>query len=414
MTEEWHTLLESDSKGVIISSMKNFTLIIENDPQLANIVYNEMTKNIDIIGEVPWNNSDHRGWNSNDFSCLEVYLEKTYRLYAPTKCKDALYAFVSTHRRHHPIKAYLEGLKWDKVERLDRLLISFFNAEDNEYTKMVTRKTLVAAITRLYNPGIKYDYVLVLCGDQGIGKSTLFSKLGKNWYSDAMNISDMKDKTACEKMQGVWIMELGELAGLKKMDVEIVKSFISRQNDKYRPAYGLYVEDHPRSGIIVGTTNSRNGFLRDVTGNRRFWPVMVYKGEKKIWDIESRIVDQIWAEAYQRYLAHEPLYLNVKDEIQAAERQRISMEQDPRTGIVEDYLERTNPTRLCLMQIWCECLGKKREDMMRNDAYELEAILTQIGGWEVYSKNASGKTRIENYGVQKTYVRKDGEKNGQV
>ena len=172
---------------------------------------------------------------------------------------------VSVERLYHPIKNYLSALKWDGVERLDTLLVDYLGAEDTPYVRAVTRKTLVAAVARIYRPGTKFDSILVLNGSQGIGKSTLFSKLGGSWYSDSLSISDMKDKTAPEKLQGYWILELGELAGIKKMDVETVKSFITRTDDKYRQSYGVSVESHPRSCIIVGTTNSDGGFLRDIT-----------------------------------------------------------------------------------------------------------------------------------------------------
>lgn len=148
--------------------------------------------------------------------------------------------------------------------------------------RAATRKTLTAGVARIYEPGVKFDSILVLNGPQGIGKFTFFARLGKKWYSDSLTIADMKDKTAPEKLQGYWLLEISELAGMKKMDVETVKSFITRTDDKYRQSYGVSVESHPRSCIIVGTTNSDGGFLRDITGNRRFWPVHVPGGSAQI------------------------------------------------------------------------------------------------------------------------------------
>lgn len=185
-------------------------------------------------------------------------------------------------------------------------------AENTPYVRAVTRKTLVAAVARIYEPGVKFDSVLVLNGPQGCGKSTFFAKLGREWYSDSLTISDMKDgKTAAEKLQGYWLLELGELAGIKKVDVETVKSFVTRTDDKYRQSYGTTVESHPRECVIVGSTNSEGGFLRDVTGNRRFWPVHVTgKGKYRGWDLTPETVDQIWAEAISIYKDGEELYLN--------------------------------------------------------------------------------------------------------
>ena len=399
--------LEKDDHGNVISSIGNFVYILHNDKNLENIVYNELSKSIDVIGELPW---EYRsgGWNSCDLSSLLYYLESNYKLYSPIKCRDALGAYLISNRRYHPIKRYLENLTWDKEERIDTLLIDSLGAEDTEYTRMVIRKTLIAAVKRVMEPGVKFDTVLVLCGPQGIGKSTLFERLGKQWYSDSMTISDMKDKTAAEKLQGIWVMELGELAGLRKMDTEMIKSFLSRTNDRYRPTYGQYVESHLRSGIIVGTTNSKDGFLRDITGNRRFWTVFCNgDGKKKSWELTENDIDQLWAEAVYAYKNGESIYLNESMEQVAKRTQKYALESDPRQGLVETFLEEKKYKQICLMQIWCECLEKRRSDMKRSDALELEGILLKIGDWEPYSGNASGKLRFGEYGVQKAFVKKE-------
>lgn len=411
---EWMRGLETDAHGNLMSTLSNISKIIEHDEALKGIMFNELSGYFDTVEPLPWREKAG-GWGQNDLACLELYLEQVYGIYAPARCREALTAYLSTGRRFHPIKRYLEGLRWDGRKRLDTLLIDYLSAEDSRYTRMVTRKTLTAAVARVYEPGIKFDHVLVLCGMQGIGKSTLFSLLGGPWYSDSMTISDMKDKTACEKLQGVWIMELGELAGIRKVDVEIVKSFISRQNDIYRPAYGQYVENHMRGCIIVGTTNADNGFLRDVSGNRRFWPVQLRRKPGDPWRLFELDADQVWAEAYRAYLNKEPLYLSNQDEADAEKIQREALEVDPRAGIIEEYLGNPNITAVCLMELWCECLGRHRQDMKKRDVYELEAILHRTGEWELYQENSSGKMRTKNYGVQRTFVRKKGkghEENG--
>lgn len=272
-------------------------------------------------------------------------------------------------------------------------------------------------------------------GAQGMGKSTLFALLGKEWFSDSLSISDMKDKTAPEKLQGYWILELSELNGIKKVDVEVVKSFITRTDDKYRQAYGTTVENHPRSCVIVGTTNSDGGFLRDITGNRRFWPVRVTgRGKYHPWDLTE--VDQIWAEAIEYFKNGEELFLKGEVAAEAYSRQRDAMETDDREGIVQEYLDRLLPdgwdkydlfqrrtylddgefggqnaegtvqrTRVCAMEIWCECFGKARESLKKTDAYEIESILYKLGNWQRYDGNSQNKLRIPGYGLQRTYIR---------
>lgn len=432
--ENWQTLLELDKQGKVKDTMANIAAIVSHDENLKSIVYNEFKGCIDVIGPLPWKQVKP-GFNDSDVANAKLYFERVYGIWSPTKFKDALLAVVAAERIYHPIKNYFAGLTWDGVPRLDSLLIDYCGAEDTPYTRAVTRKTLCAAVARVYEPGRKFDSILVLSGPQGIGKSTFFAKLGGAWYSDSLAISDMKDKTAAEKLQGYWILELGELAGIKKVDVETVKSFVTRVDDKYRQAYGMVVESHPRSCIIVGTTNSESGFLRDITGNRRFWPVQVSEhGSHHPWDLEE--IDQVWAEAIQAYKDGESLFLSGEVAQMAYAKQQEAMESDDREGLVQDYLDRLLPEnwdnmdlyqrrtflgggefedtptegnvrreRVCIMEIWCECFGKERQNLKKADSYELEGILNKIGGWERYTGNASGKMRISGYGIQRAFIR---------
>lgn len=438
--ENWQTLLELDKQGKVKDTMANIAAIVSHDENLQSIVYNEFKGCIDVIGPLPWKQVKP-GFNDSDVANAKLYFERVYGIWSPTKFKDALLAVVAAERIYHPIKNYFAGLTWDGVPRLDSLLIDYCGAEDNPYTRAVTRKTLCAAVARVYEPGRKFDSILVLSGPQGIGKSTFFAKLGGAWYSDSLAISDMKDKTAAEKLQGYWILELGELAGIKKVDVETVKSFVTRVDDKYRQAYGMVVESHPRSCIIVGTTNSESGFLRDITGNRRFWPVQVSeRGSHHPWDLEE--IDQVWAEAIQAYKDGESLFLSGEVAQMAYAKQQEAMESDDREGLVQDYLDRLLPEnwdnmdlyqrrtflgggefedtptegtvrreRVCIMEIWCECFGKERQNLKKADSYELEGILNKIGGWERYTGNASGKMRISGYGIQRAFIRNENAKN---
>lgn len=436
--DNWEAQLEIDKTGSIKDTMTNICIILRNDKNLQGIVYNQFKNMLDVTEPAPPWKQVKPGWSDTDLACAKMYFERNYGIWSPTKFKDALLAVTSSERIYHPIKEYLSTLEWDGIDRIDTLLVDYLGAEDTPYVRAVTRKTLVAAIARIYKPGTKFDSILVLNGAQGMGKSTLFALLGKQWFSDSLSIADMKDKTAPEKLQGYWILEISELNGMKKVDVETVKSFITRTDDKFRQAYGVSVESHPRSCVIVGTTNSDGGFLRDITGNRRFWPVRVTgKGKYHPWELTE--IDQIWAEAIEYYKQGEELFL--KDELAAAAyaMQRDAMETDDREGLVCEYLDRLLPEdwdkmdlferrnfldgsdfgnsqkkgtvqrdRVCAMEIWCECFGKSREAIKKADSYEIEGILYKMGGWVRYSGNSSGKLRIPGYGVQKAYVRCDG------
>jgi len=430
----WQLELELNKNGSVKDTPTNILTIMRHDPRLQGIAYNQMKHLMDVNGPLPWEQVKD-GWNDADHANLKMYFDKHYGIWSPAKIKDALLTAAS-ERVFHPIRDYLDALPvWDGTERLDSLLIDYLGAEDNNYTRAVMRKTMVAAVARIYEPGKKFDYILVLNGPQGIGKSTFFAKLGGQWFSDSLTVSDMRDKAGAEKLQGYWILELGELAGLRKMDVETVKSFITRTDDKFRQSYGVNVENHPRQCIIVGSTNNISGFLRDITGNRRFWPVRVSGGKKSVWEMND--IDQIWAEALKYYRDGESLILSAEEERIAFDEQRDAMEADDREGLIIDYLETllpenwdkmdlyerrsylagesefgsTMPTgsvrreKVCVHEIWCECLGKDKTNLRRQDSFEIIGVLMRIGGWETYSGNKQGQTRFPIYGNQKTFCR---------
>lgn len=431
---DWQKHLNIDKNGKVVEDIGNYVLILRHDENLQSMAFNKHRDGIDARGELPWQQMKD-GWNDTDDAALAVYLNKVYGLYSPTKMRPAILA-VAAERAYHPVQEYLEHLPaWDNVPRVERLLVDYFGAEDTSYTRAVTRKTLVAAIARIYKPGTKFDSVLILNGPQGIGKSTLFAKLAGQWFSDSLAVTDMRDKSGPEKLQGYWILELGELAGMKKTDVETIKSFISRVDDKYRASYGTNVESHPRQCVIVGSTNNENGFLRDITGNRRFWPVRISgESEKHTWDITEEIVEQIWAEALVIYARGEKLYLEGEDAKLAVKEQSDAMEVDDREGLVRTYLEKLLPegwdgmsifdrrnflngsefggggrvgtvrrTKVCNMEIWCECFGKEPSTMKKTDSYELTAIMNRIG-WKKYAGTKTGTCHFAIYGKQRAMV----------
>lgn len=433
----WQTKLELDKNGGISESLTNFVTILRYDQRLHEIAYNEHSCGISIRDAelLPWDQLK-TGWSDADLASLTAYLDRVYHIFSPSKLKNALLT-ITAERSFHPIKEYLEGLPaWDGKKRLETLLIDYLGAEDSSYVRAVTRKTLVAAVARVYEPGIKFDTVLVLSGPQGIGKSMFFAKLGGIWFSDSLTISDMRDKTGAEKLQGFWIMEIGEMNGIKKVEVETVKSFASRQDDKFRVAYGTVVESHPRQCVICGTSNSQH-FLRDVTGNRRFWPVQV-TGECSLhpWNMDKPLLEQIWAEALILYNAGEELILKGNDAEMAAEKQQEALENDEREGLVREYLDKLLPAdwaklslsekrmylagdefttqnragvaprdKVCNLEIWAECFGREPANIRKQDSYELNAIMAKLDGWKRYDGNKSGKLSFKDYGSQIAYVR---------
>lgn len=427
----WQAQLQYEPKSAVLkNNLHNITLIMQNDPLLKNIVFNQQTDGMEIKGEVPWKHPS-KYWRDADDAQLISYIDSHYGTFSQRNY-DIAVTKVTDDRSYHPIREYLSNLpKWDGVPRVDTLLIDYLGAQDNEYVRAVTRKMLCAAVQRVWTPGIKYETMLVLSGPQGIGKSTLIARLAGEWFSDSLSLSDTKDKTAAEKLQGYWILEIGELAGMRKTEEEILRSFLSCQNDVYRAAFARRPMPHLRQCIFFGTTNALNGYLRDTTGNRRFWPVRVNgKGTKHSWELTASDVAQIWAEVSVLVAAGEDLTLSPELEKFAEQEQRGALESDEREGLVREYLEALLPedwdsmdlyerrnflsgnaiaahgrvgtvarTRVCTLELWCELFGRDQGSMKRADSSALTAMLIKMG-W----KRTEKKERLKLYGPQVVYV----------
>jgi predicted P-loop ATPase len=431
---EWAKDLKIDGKGKYLSIAPNINLIIKNDPKLkGGFKYNEFDNKRYIFRSLPWRNgiTDPEIVRNVDYSGIRNYIESIYDIVGNLKIDDSLALEFERHS-YHPIKNYLSGLKWDGVERVDTLLVEYFGALDNIYTREAIRKMLVGAVARIFNPGCKFDYVLTLVSEEGTGKSTFVKKLGKQWFSDTF--LTVTGKEAYEQIQGAWLIEIAELAGLRKAEIESVKHFITKQEDCFRPAYGRVSETYKRQCVFFGTTNDRS-FLKEPSGNRRFLPIDVNPEEVKK-DLFSKEFDdsinQIWAEAVQLYRDGEHLFLSVEANKIANVERRSHVETDERAGLVEDYLEKLLPKDwktktideralffqmgetlekgdrrdyICVVEIWCECLSKDRKDMTRYNTREINNIMKGLQGWQYKTT-----TKIFGpYGKQKYYARKDRE-----
>jgi hypothetical protein len=294
----WISRLTRDGNGNYQKTVNNIILILQNDPLLkGKIVTDEFANRGLVLGSVPWNHAvEKRQWLDPDDSGFFWYMEMYYGITSRDKLDDAL-AIVGGQNMINDVKRYLKGLKWDGIKRVDTLLSVYLGAEDNAYTRAVMRKSLCAAVARAIIGSVKYDYMPIFTGPQGIGKSTFLSILGKEWFSDSLTSFEGKD--AAELIQGTWINEVGELTAMTKQETSAVKQFLSKREDIYRAAYGRRTERYPRRCVFFGTSNDSE-FLKDTTGNRRFWPVDVgaHLAKKSVWEDLPKEVDQIWAEAY--------------------------------------------------------------------------------------------------------------------
>lgn len=433
---DWLEKMDLDKKGRVKPTAHNIILILQNDPNLAGkIAWNEFSNRPVIRGDMPWRKiSEGEYWQDRDDASLRNYLEAIYTIVGQGKIHDAL-TEVQGKNKFHPIRDYLGGLEWDGILRLDSLMIDYLGAEDSTFVKAVTRKIFVAAVARVMKPGVKFDNVLVMVGPQGVGKSYLIKLLGQKWHSDS--VVTVQGKEAYEQLQGAWIIELAELSATRKAEAEAVKHFISKQEDSYRVAYGRQISIFPRQCVFFGSTNDFT-FLKDKTGNRRFWPVMVNVQPKKknLWkDMDQHEIDQIWAEALDAYVNNESLYLGKDMEKEAIERQEKHTEESEKFGLIQDYLDRLLPEdwdvmdimerrdflhgndfavpkegtearqRVCAMEIWVELFGSDPKMLTPIQAREINDILRRMPGWKAYSKG-SGKIRFgTQYGLQRAFVR---------
>ena len=425
--EDWQSTLELTNNGDIKQTIENAVIILRHDPCLAGrLALNEMDHNTVILSSLPWREVKGQSqWVDSDDAALRFYLERTYGLTGKDRIYDAVNV-VAQEAAFHPVRDYLDSCAWDGVPRVDTLLVDYLGAEDSEYTRAVTRKSLVAAVARIYRPGCKFDYMLTIRGRQGLGKSALIAKLGGEWFSDTF--TTMQGKDAYEQALGVWIVEIGELAGMRKAEAETIKLYISKQSDRFRPAYGRRIQEFPRQCIFIGTTNETQ-FLRDATGNRRFWVVDTpNKPERDMWEeLTPDMVRRVWAEAVELYRAGESLFLPGYLERQAREVQESYEEENPRAGIVAEYLDRLLPeswesmdiysrrqwlendnpgtvkrTTVCNMEIWAEALNGNPDKLDRYAMKEIRDIMASLPEWRYQGNNL---ITVKPYGRQRYYTR---------
>lgn len=430
--DAWLTELGVNRKtGEADSTIANAALILRNDPRLRGaFAINQFSMRPVVRRDLPWRRAkDGDLWEDADDANLLLYMEQKWRLVGENKIRNA-WTVVANENAYHPVREYLDGLVWDGTERLDTLLVRYMGAEDTPYTRAVTRKWMTAAVKRMYQPGCKFDAMLVLVGAQGIGKSRLAAILSRGWFTDSLTCMDGKE--AYEAIRGSWIIEVAELAAARRSEQEAQKKFISSQVDTYRPAYGRNVVSLPRQCVFYGSTNDMEP-LKDDTGARRYWPVLcagVNHGQHIGLEEE---VDQLWAEAVVRYRAGETLWLDdqaVAEEAQAT--QEMMTVQDTALGELMEYLDTPLPDnwetrtpeerrayiwgdtlddhaaathlRTCVsaVEVRVELLGEPRATFKRDQVSAgILSALNRAPGWTKGKK----RRKLRGYGAQWVYYR---------
>lgn len=428
-SDEWMFNLKRNSNGIIEKTIDNILLVLENDPLVkGKIALDDFANRGLVLGALPWDSGEKkRFWNDTDDAGLRHYLEKVYGIIGKEKIYDATSLCAHKHK-FNSVRDYLLSVKWDGVPRLESIFIDYFGADDNDYTKEVAKKSFVAAVARVMQPGIKFDNMVIISGAQGIGKSTFFSYLGKDWFSDSL--VTFEGKEAAELIQGRWLIEVGELSGMTKSETNTVKQFLSKTDDIYREAYGRRTAQFPRKCVFFGTTNDTE-YLKDPTGGRRFWPVDANseKATKSVFTDLPTEVDNIWAEAFVFWQLGEPLYLSKNVEKMARKQQEDHREVSAKAGTVMEFINKRIPAdwdsytldqrraywsfdyksyrgdltkrdRVCAAEVWTECFNKEISTSKRQDIMEINGILR---GMEELTYNKKSM-RFGCHGIQRGFI----------
>lgn len=435
---DWIAQLEvSATTGLPKKTTDNIIIILENDPMLrGKLRFDEFSNRVQVVGALPWDSqraaAEVRSWTDNDDAGIRHYLEKAHGITGVNKILDAC-SLVCHRHTVNAVRDYLNSLPaWDGVPRLDTLFVDYLGTEDNAYVRAVARKSFAAAVARAMLPGVKYDTMPILAGPQGIGKSTLLRIMGGDWFSDSLGTFEGKE--SYELIQGSWLLELGELNGLSKAEMGVVKQFLSKVADIFREPYGRRTREYPRRCVFFGTTNEAE-FLRDKTGNRRFWPVDcgINQPTKSVFTQLAAEALQIWAEAVLAWKNGEKLYLEGDVERISRQEQAEHSEHNAKEGVIREFLERKIPadwdkrtlaqrrlfwgsefartpetqlverTRVCAIEVWCEALGGDMRFFRKSDAAEINGVLGGIEGWE---RSSNGIRVGVEYGLQRGYIRR--------
>lgn len=378
-----HLIMKADGDGLRSNSLQNFTLILQYEKRFAGIyAWNEFAKEVYLLRRPPWD-ATGKPWKDRAVTEPDITATASWMEYCGMSPKVSdigrVIVRVADHNKYNPVVDAINELKWDGTKRLDKWLSYYLGADPTQANEWFGRRWMIGAIARAMEPGCKMDNMLILEGAQDLQKSTalriLSDGLVKGVFTDEM--SDPNSKDAALQMQGAWIIEIAELDSLRRAEINQIKAWLTRQNDRMRRPYGKVVEEFPRSCVFAGTVNpvGNSGYLKDPTGGRRFWPVLCHA-----IDIDSlkRDARQLWAEAASLYNSREQWWLT-KDEAKIAFGVQMDRyEDDPYGELIDNFLATHTTTT---MNAVMEMLEIPKERRSQISARRIEAHLS-MRHWE--------------------------------
>lgn len=454
--ENWIDHLDLNNDGIIKATMHNAVLILMYDPRMKmsarknlfkgrKVYFNELGVREYGCAAVPVPDAVNGGdWTDTHTLYVKMMLESPrgknkpgYGLRLQEKDLKNAIDLAAERQQFHPVRDYLLGLEWDGKKRMDTVFVNYLGATDNAYHREVCRLTMLAAVTRVFEPGHKFDYMPILEGAQGKRKSKFVETLAKSWFREMGDFDDRNKSIEC--MTGAWILEFGELHQFNRSDINRIKAFLSNTGETTRLAYEQNPKTFLRQCIFIGTTNESE-YLRDNTGNRRFWPVYCTAESINIEKLE-RNIDQIWAEAVATYQVMRleqpfgPLPLYIKDkqvESQASEMQesrKIISNEEILAGQIENWLdmpcskeqlkgvfasgdddawgensEKFTRVVTCSTEVYEKVLGLDRRKIATDKASQflIAKAFQLIPGWE----RSSDQGRYGQYGKQRVIYKR--------
>ena len=417
-------LVRNPRSGEVKDVVGNWDLIAENDSVFKGLFWDELDLSIKTSRDLPWR-SIERGeiFTGTDRAALALHIERSYGIRPGRMLLDDLVNVVANRHPVNPVRDYLDALEWDGTPRLEE---SLPGVVPNEYTRLVARKCLTAAVARIFEPGIKWDYSLIIFGSEGLGKTFWVDRMARGWNAA---LGDIHSKDTLLTLQRSWIVTSDEGFSMKKSDADSLKEFLTRTTDVFRLPYEREVMAYPRHCVIWGTTNDPT-FLRRQEGNRRY---LIVHAENRVdfGALTDDYVDQVWAEAVHLYRSGETLFLDEEGSAIAAAARETYIEEDSLTGVIQEWLEQPIPDgweemglearnmwraevaegigpkgtrkiqQTCSTQIWVECLGRPIGDRRRTDLLDIASSLRALPGW----RPVPGRTRVPIYGPQQVYQR---------
>ena len=400
-------LLNRNKKKAVLQTIENCLIVLRNDATLQGAIrQNILTDRQDIVKDVGWVRSSTT-ITDTDYQYIMHYLEHHYSLSVEKKIQAAV-KIIANENQFHPIRDYLSALRWDGEERLPYVLSKYLGADQRPYTTEVLKVFMLGAVSRIFQPGIKFDYMLCLAGGQGAGKSTFFRFLAlkDEWFTDDLKHIDKDDVYL--QMRGHWIIEMSEmLATANAKSIEEIKSFISRMKETYRTPYDKFPKDRLRQCVFGGTTNTLSFLPLDRTGNRRFLPVPLHRERAEIHLLADEpasraYIEQLWAEVMEIYRSGNfSLDLSPEMEAEAERLRREFMPEDPKAGMIQAFLDNFTGKHVCTQLLYKEAL---RNEFSKPKDWELKEIgdimNNSIVGWEKCSNQ-----RYPEYGSQRSWRR---------